>query len=488
SLLLLPAMLFGSSACLQIPELEADTTQDAGSQDSSPVTVNWLSPGPPGFTNGTLQIRVEVTGPAPERVELLVDGVPVAPLSALHALDWETWLIPEGPHVLAVRATRGAQAFMSTERTVVVDRTRPRMTLQRPAHGEAFVSPGAAIEAAFSEPLLPSSVSRQSIRVTANSAAVAAEVSLSGDGKTLTILPDAPPPVNSEVTVSLDPTVTDLAGNSVDAMYQEWRWRVPAYLTVGEPLFAGKPENSYIEKASLRVGADSRPIVVWSQHGSVHVNRWSGEAWKALGEPLRTGATHIAWDGVLQIDREGRPLVMWMEFPGEAPSQLHVQRWDGAAWTSLGTFQTASLGGGAIFWMGFSSGASGAPMIAWRESNSTQHQFVFRKWDGSAWVAGAAPLPLRMSTTINASGFDLDSAGRPVLSFSENDSQGGLTGHVVRWNGSVWEDVSSGLAGIPWARAVHPDGSILVGVSALVQGQWRPLVQRWDGSAWLTVG
>ncbi|RKH55252.1 Ig-like domain-containing protein [Corallococcus llansteffanensis] len=485
--LLLVLWMMGS-ACIQVPDLEPGALPDAGSQDSRPVTVSWLSPEAGNSTNGTLRVSVEVTGPTPDRVELLVDGTPVGLLSASHSLNWETWSLPEGPHVLAVRATRNSQVFTSPERTVTVDRTLPRMTSQTPANAAFLVPAGMAIHATFSEPLRASSVSTQSIQLTVDSAPFSADVSLSGDGRALTISPHTPLPVDSQVAVTIDAAVTDLAGNSMDATSRDWRWTIPSYLLVGEPLRAGSPDASLIDRASLRIGGDSRPLVAWAQHGGVHVRRWNGDAWEYLGGPLKSGATNTlaVWNSALQIDAEGRPLVAWFEYFESGISQFHARRWNGTAWESLGTFLNSSLAGGHISWMGFSSGTQQAPVVAWEEGNDSQHQFVLRQWDGSAWVAKAGPLPL--VGTVTYPGFDLDAAGQPVFTFRERDSQGVNVGRVVRWNGSAWQDISAGLGGLPSARVFHPDGSLLVGVSVRVDGSWRPVIKRWNGSAWLIVG
>lgn len=486
SLLLMLWMM--GSACIQVPDLEPGALPDAGSLDVRPVTVNWLSPEAGSSTNGTLRVSVEVTGPTPDRVELWVDGTSVGPLSASHSLNWEAWLLPEGPHVLAVRAIRNSQVFTSPERTVTVDRTLPRMTSQTPANAAFLVPAGTAIHATFSEPLLASSVSSQSIQLTVNSTPFSADVSLSGDGRALTISPRTPLLVDSQVAVTIDAAVTDLAGNRVEATSRDWRWTIPSYLLVGEPLRDGIPDASLIDRASLRIDRDSRILVTWAQHGSVHVRRWNGGAWESLGGPLKSGATNTlhVLESALQIDAEGRPLVAWLEYLESGIYQFHARRWSGTAWESLGTFLNSSLASGRISWMGFSSGTQQAPVVAWEEENGSQHQLVLRQWDGSAWVAKAVPLPL--VGIVNLPGFDLDVVGQPVFTFWEGDGQGGNVGRVVRWNGSAWQDISAGLGGLPSARVFHPDGSLLVGVTVRVDGNARPLIKRWNGSAWLVVG
>ncbi|RKG97648.1 hypothetical protein D7V97_34050 [Corallococcus sp. CA053C] len=485
---LLLVMWMMGSACIQVPELEPGALPDAGSLDARPVSVNWLSPEAGSSTNGTLRVSVEVTGSTPDRVELWVDGTPVGVLSASHSLDWETWSLPEGPHVLAVRATRNSQVFTSPERTVTVDRTLPRMISQTPGNAEFLVPAGTVIHATFSEPLQASSVSIQSIQLTVNSSPFSADVSLSGDGRALTISPRTPLPVDSQVAVTVDAAVTDLAGNRVEATSRDWRWTIPSYLLVGEPLRDGIPDASLIDRASLRIGGDSRPLAAWAQHNGVHVKRWNGDAWEYLGGPLNSGATNalLVRESALQIDAEGRPLVAWLEFFDGGIHQFHARRWNGAAWESLGAFLSSILSGGRIDWMDFSSGTQQAPVVAWKEGNQSQRQFVLRQWDGSAWGAKAEPLPL--VGVVNYPGFDLDAAGQPVFTFWESDAQGVDVGRVVRWNGSAWQDISAGLGGLPSARVFHPDGSLLVGVTALVEGKWRPLVKRWNGSTWLAVG
>ncbi|WP_434301295.1 Ig-like domain-containing protein [Corallococcus exiguus] len=482
-------MLLLTCACIQIPELGPGASPDAGSVDARPVLLNWTSPAANSITNGTLRIQVEVTGPEPDRVELLVDGAAVETLESPYALDWETWRFAEGAHVLVVRALRNEQVFLSAERNVVVDRTLPRQIGQTPVNGASEVPIQTPIQVTFSESLNPATVNGQSVQLMTDTGPLAAEVLLSADGRTLTLSPASPLPVNARVRVVMANTVVDLAGNRLEALSQDWAWFVPAYLQWGEPQFVGRFEESSIGDTSLRVGMDALPIVGWAQDGSVHVKRWNGEGWEYLGGPMKSGATPAAWGNSLQVNADGRPMVAWLEYSSVlSQSQVHVRGWNGSAWAPMGTVMTTSLAQSGIPWMGFTSRAQALPVVAWHEENASQAQVVFRQWDGSNWVAKAAPLPMKRGATINYLGFDLDASERPVVSFRQFESSTGDVGRVMQWNGTSWTEISTGLGLLPVTRVMGRDGSVLVGGTALVNGAWTGLVRKWDGGAWVTVG
>ncbi|RKH27714.1 hypothetical protein D7V77_10850 [Corallococcus sp. CA041A] len=95
---------------------------------------------------------------------------------------------------------------------------------------------------------------------------------------------------------------------------------------------------------------------------------------------------------------------------------------------------------------------------------------------------------MKKGAVTNRLGFDLDALERPVFSFCELGSGVPEVGRVMQWTGSSWADLSSGLEGLPTASAVGADGTVFVGMKALVNGAWRSLIKKWDGSTWIAVG
>ncbi|NOK17539.1 Ig-like domain-containing protein [Corallococcus carmarthensis] len=487
------AMLLMPAACIEIPDLavppETPPGNDAGTgPQQEPIGIQWVSPMEGAPVGSTARLQVQLTGAAPDRVELLVDGAPVTTLDAPYSLTWETWRVSEGAHVLVVRALRNEHVFLSAERTVVVDRTRPRMIAQVPVISASNVAVRTPIQATFSEPLDGASVNGQSIQLVAEDGRLDASILLSGDGRTLTLNPASPLPVNQRIQVVMADTVVDFAGNRLESTGPAWGWSVPAYLQWGAPQIFGKIEESTAVETSLRVGSDARPVVAWTQNGTVRAKRWAGEDWEYLGAPLSGATGSDVWGNALQLDPVGRPMLAWLEYATGSQSQIHVRRWNGTAWEPMGTFMTTSLTQGYIPWMGFSSGVRGLPVVAWRERNSTQEQVVFRQWNGSSWVSMAAPVPMKSAATVNYMGFDLDVSGRPVLTFSETESGKAAVGRVMQWNGTAWTEFSAGLGLLPMTRVVDDAGRVFVGGSGWGNGVRAGLIKQWDGSTWVTVG
>jgi hypothetical protein len=99
----------------------------------------------------------------------------------------------------------------------------------------------------------------------------------------MTVQPVAPLPLETTVTVSIGGTVTDPAGNPVTVPSQGWNWHVPAFLPLGEALTVS-PNHPNAESHSLQIDKEGRPIVAWVEGGSefpkVHVRRWAGSDWE----------------------------------------------------------------------------------------------------------------------------------------------------------------------------------------------------------------
>lgn len=326
-------------ACIQIPEFEGPGPEPRPCDEQEPVAIQWVSPVEGAHVRDSVRIEPQLQGPVPDVVELFVDGLAVATLTHPFTLDWETQSVSEGTHELTVRARRCGREFLSSSRRLSVDRTKPTLVSQTPWNGARWVSVHQVIQAEFSELLLADSVNRETVRLLADGSEIQADVTLSQDGRLLTLRPLAPPPVNVTMSVVLDEKVSDAAGNSVAFPSQGWSWNVPAFLPVGGAL-TQEPEHPNIESFSLGMGADARPIIAWTEGWDdpfqVHVKRWTGAAWEYIGAPLSPRTTGNALECVLQVDSAGVPTVMWHEKPQDNAHQWEARRWNGLAWEALG--------------------------------------------------------------------------------------------------------------------------------------------------------
>ncbi|WP_163777263.1 Ig-like domain-containing protein [Myxococcus vastator] len=315
------------------------------------LIVRWATPAPEesvSYTNGALFLEATIEGGTTEAVEFHRDTQLLARVSAPpYIYTWDTRGMAEGEFQLTARAIRGGTSFTSVARTVAVDRTPPAVASRVPASSNAQVSARTSLEATFTESMRSASISQDNVEVLVHgNSRVEAAISLSADGITLTITPSMPIPAPSTVLVKLgtsEQPILDLAGNVLHST-SEWLFTVPVWLPVGGTLSAF-PGATPAENAVLKLDADDRPVVAWSEFDgsskNIHVARWNGSNWVHLGGGLSglAGAATHAESPALHIDASGRILVVWDEATGVGIGKnLYARRWNSTSWEDLPAF------------------------------------------------------------------------------------------------------------------------------------------------------
>ena len=137
------------ASCVTVPEpLIVRPAALSSTNSSSPVTID-----------------VQVNGPAPDSVEVLVDGSPIPvqangqpatafPAQFFYRAFWDSSTFGEGNHLIEARATLQGSTRTSPGITVVVDRTRPQMTNVTPPAG-SDVDQATTYVVDFDEPVNP---------------------------------------------------------------------------------------------------------------------------------------------------------------------------------------------------------------------------------------------------------------------------------------------------------------------------------------------
>ncbi|MFP2929356.1 Ig-like domain-containing protein [Pyxidicoccus sp. 3LG] len=503
-----------SGACINVPDVvqvpetpdagEPDTpVEDSGTPDASVPDSGLPDSGTQdlavelrtsrSITNGDVHLTVTLSGAAPDEVELLVDGAAVATLTPPYELRWSTQSIEEGEHVLAARATLGGRRFTSGSRTLVVDRTPPRLVSQSPQTGARTVSVHQTVQASFSEPLDVSTVSADSAKLVSEAGTVASEVSLSTEGTLLTLRPVAPLPVDATVAVSFESTVVDLAGNSVQPLEPAWEWTVPGYLPLGEPLSVSPIETSEVRGASLQIDETGQPVVAWLDGTSldpygVRVKRWNGSDWEQLGDVLQAASGHVFGSFCsLEADGSGRLFVAWDEGSGSSGPTIRVRRWDGTTWEAVGNSVGPKLQQAGMDLISFRVSQQSRPVLAFREANQSSQVVSVWRWDGSAWgMLGGA---LKVNSTWNVSGVQLGVGpdGNPVVAWSESNS-GSIAAHMRRWSGSAWESIPMPAQTFPGNLTVDDSGAPILEVESWDGTAQSARLWRWNGSSWGALG
>jgi hypothetical protein len=288
------------------------------------------------YASRTVPLVVGVTGGAP-MVELTLVGM--GRLQVLgppaYAFTWDTSTLAQGTYRLVATAHGGSRTYTSLPLEIVVDRTAPQVISRAPQPGTAAASNAdwrSPITVQFSEVLDASALlAPGNVLVLAGTTALPTTLARSADGTTLTIQLTEPPP-STDVAVTLQHGITDLAGNGLAAT--TWRLVFPEWLELAAPFQEGLSTSGGLE-VKLVVDALGRPVAAFNVPG-VHtgpgtkvIRRWTGEAWQDL--PLG-GASSPGCVGGLALDPSGLPVMVWDQTPPVSAVEVCTGRWSGTTW------------------------------------------------------------------------------------------------------------------------------------------------------------
>lgn len=344
----LPLFLAGlMSACLDMPEIDTSPPQqpDAGAVDTPDsgtpdLTVTITAPSGTFYTSGSVAISVDVRGGTPEEVRLFKDAVELATLSSPYTYTWNTAAEPEGSYTLTARATRSGRTFSSAPVTIVVDRTNLQVASRSPAPGATNVAYSTPIQVVFSKPVKATTVSDTTVSFAVAGVLAEKTLSLSSDGRTLTLIPKAKPPLPATFSIGLSSGITDTAGNALVVPSTAWSFELPHWYSFGGPLNA-VGGSTPLKDTAMALDSQDNPVVAWSEESaaggraSIFVYRWDGHAFTPIGSGLNGTPSGSAYKPALVLDGSGNPIVAWQESDG-FNENIYIRRWTGTTWQSVG--------------------------------------------------------------------------------------------------------------------------------------------------------
>ena len=240
---------------------------------------------------------------------------------------------------------------------------------------------------------------------------------------------------------------------------------------------------------NLVIDPNGNPVVGYAtasigfSANEVHVKRWNGTSWEALGGQLNAAGT-LAFSVLLAID-SGDVIVVWNDAPpaSSGNSTVRAARWNGS-WSALGAQVSASYGDAPRL----AAGAQG-PVVTYTAFGSSAPGTVVR-WDGTTWVA--------YPNTPSAGATYLDLAllpdGNPVVSWPIWSSAGATTVYTERWDAatSTWVSLPPQAWSAQVASSIASDtsGSIFLAggpVPASPADPGSPVLRAGD-TAWYAVG
>jgi hypothetical protein len=251
-------------------------------------------------------------------------------------------------------------------------------------------------------------------------------------------------PLQNAVKPSL---ALDASGNPVVA-WTEWdgssnnvyvkRWDGTDWVQLGGALDVNPAQNAISH--SLALDSANRPVVAFFENDgtsfNIYVKRWDGTNWVLLGGALDVNLGEQAYDPSLALDASGNPVVAWHEHTPGQFDNIYVKRWDGTGWVQLGGALDVNVNDGAAL-ASLALDASGNPVVAWTEWNSSSSNVYVKRWDGAGWVPLGNELDISEPQMAERPSLALDASGRPAVAWFENDGTSNNI-YVKRWDGASW--------------------------------------------------
>lgn len=102
---------------------------------------------------------------------------------------------------------------------------------------------------------------------------------------------------------------------------------------LGEPFSADA--DGAAGEPGLAVDKDGKPLLAWVEKGRVQVRRWNGSAWDPIGAPPNDTTHRASGKPSLVFEPSGAIVVAWQEMNKKDVNVLQLARWKDNAWTML---------------------------------------------------------------------------------------------------------------------------------------------------------
>lgn len=225
------------------------------------------------------------------------------------------------------------------------------------------------------------------------------------------------------------------------------------------------------------------------------VAKWDGSSWSAVG-----GGTDSTVLALAVFDDDGAGPNLPALFAGGVftaaggVAASHVAKWDGSSWSPLGSGVNDMVHALTVFDDDGPGPNAPALFAAGRftQAGGAAANYIAR-WDGAAW----SPLGSGVNDSVRALAvFDDDGPGTglPALYVGGLFGWAGgiMTTEIARWDGAAWSALGSGVNEIVHALAVYDDGQnppelYVGGRFTGAGGMPASRIARWSGSSWSQV-
>lgn len=238
---------------------------------------------------------------------------------------------------------------------------------------------------------------------------------------------------------------------------------------------------------------------LFASAGGVAANRiarWDGRSWSPVGDASVNGVTGYFVYALTVFDDGTGPALYaggWFKGAGGV-SANRIARWDGKAWSSLGTGAANGVNDEVYALTVFDDGTGPALYVGgtFTEAGGVPANRIAR-WDGRSWSS----LGIGAANGLNNSVFALtvfqETTTPSLFAAGSFENAGGLAAkRIARWDGTSWSSVGGGADASVHAMTVFDDGDgpalYAGGLFLKAGGVPAKAIARWDGNAWSSLG
>lgn len=194
-----------------------------------------------------------------------------------------------------------------------------------------------------------------------------------------------------------------------------------------------------------------------------YVARWTGSAWQTLGTGANSGTDNSTKGIALGSNNE--VYVVGGFSKAATADARNVAKWDGSAWSG---FQTGQDNGVFNTVKAISTDANGNVYVGggFTQVGALAANYIAR-WDGTAWSL----LGSGATNGVNGEVRAIVTDGSDVYVAGNFTTAGGITvNRVAKWNGTTWEALGSGISSLPYSIAVIGNEIFVAGFFSTING------------------
>jgi len=271
------------------------------------------------------------------------------------------------------------------------------------------------------------------------------------------------------------------------------KWDGVKWTSISPPLTNGGTVFSlaFDSQGNLYAGGSFRDI---GGIAALRIARWNGSQWQALGTGL--GYNGNAWNMVkaIAISPEGQVYAGGVFASSGSTTVNNIARWDGSNWNALGQGVVDSSPSVNALTFDAAGNLYATGQFNWaKATNGTSLQvYSVARWNGSAWSGLGTGLGANPSLGFaSGSALKFDNSGNLIVAGRFSSAGGVTTDHIARWNGTSWSTFGTGLGqaikspGV-MALAVTSEGEVVAASKSSTVGDADHYeLMRWNGSAWV---